>query len=904
MTHDEHSSLRRLEELFHRAVDLPPDEREALLEPLREADPTLAADLERLLGRADHGNDLSAVGALTAALADGSAAGRRLGAYRLLEQVGQGGMGEVFRAQRADGQYDQTVAVKRIRTGFATRDLDERFRTERQILARLEHPSIARLLDGSVAEDGSPYLVMEYVEGRPITDYCDAERLDVHDRLRLFQSVCRAVQYAHRNLVVHRDLKPSNILVNAAGEAKLLDFGIAKLLGTDDQPSADLTRTLAPALTPGYASPEQVRGEAITTATDVYVLGLLLYELLCGCRAQHPADGSLAALERVVCDEDPKPPSQALAAGDAAGVASRLEARGGERLIALRRGLAGDLDTIVATAIQKDPARRYGSVERLDEDIERYLTGQPVLARPDSALYRVGKFVRRHRFSVAATAAVAVALVTGLTMALVGLERARRAAATSDQVTEFLISVYDTADPEMRAAGARQTSAHEIVEAGQARIAGLRIDDPVVTSKLELAVGRIARKVGEYETAKSLLGPVALEAPDAEVQRRALFELGAAQARSGEEDSALATLSEAQRQCQAAGEELCVVEALVARSEIEVERLEIDAARASLNEALERAEALPVSRRSRGLIAWATYGLGVAEHRTGDPKRGYELMARAERLYGQLEDQPTVEAGQSYLVAGVSTSARGEHERAAELLEKARQVFVDLFGPRHIRVAYVDFVLSGTLSDLGRLDEARSAAESSLETRRRILGDGHKDTGMAWGALAAVLADLGDVEAAILAAETSRSIIRTASRMSYANVGRLLSGLQVRAGEPAAALATARESLAVYEELMGDDNAMSLRAHVSIAIAQAAAGDLAAAIDSQRRAIAIGDAKLRPDHPRRPALLVGLGELELRAGRRSDAVRTLETAATLAETADPAQLEQATRARQLLAGLS
>lgn len=339
---------------------------------------------------------------------------RRIGAWQLIREVGHGGMGTVFLAERTDRDFEMRVALKVINRGMDTDTIVRRFRTERRILAGLEHPGIARLIDGGTTDDGLPFFVLEYVEGKPIDAWCDARRLGVRARLELFRKVCAAVAFAHQSLVVHRDLKPGNILVTEEGEPKLLDFGLATFLGPDPRESRDQTVSPAKLLTPGYASPEQVRGELITTATDVYSLGVLLYVLLSGRRPYEAPEDSPEELVRVVCVKEPgRPSGEALNPVEGPPTADELAARRGTSRYGLARQLEGDLDTIVLKALRKEPARRYASVERLSEDIRRHLDGRPVTARTDSFWYRNGKFLRRNRLAVTAIVLLGMALLAG-----------------------------------------------------------------------------------------------------------------------------------------------------------------------------------------------------------------------------------------------------------------------------------------------------------------------------------------------------------------------------------------------------------------------------------------------------------------------------------------------------------
>jgi non-specific serine/threonine protein kinase/serine/threonine-protein kinase len=354
--------------------------------------------------------------------------GRRLGAYQIIELIGEGGMGEVYRAVRADDQYQMQVAIKLVRVGFDSRFTLARFKAERQILANLDHPNITRLLDGGATEDGQPFLVMEYVRGIPLDQYCDQHQLNVNARLELFRIVCTAVQFAHQNLVIHRDLKPGNILVTEDGTPKLLDFGIAKIMEPEGAGAAMArTQTMVRLLTPGYASPEQLRGEPISTASDVYSLGVVLYELLTGHLPYRVAARSPEEMARATIESEPERPSAAIqreedATGDSGTTRTLTPAaisavREGtpERL---RRRLSGDLDNIVLTALRKEPHRRYASVDQFSDDIRRHLEGHPVHARTDTFTYRSGKFLKRHTASVLAAALVTLSLIAGIAVSL------------------------------------------------------------------------------------------------------------------------------------------------------------------------------------------------------------------------------------------------------------------------------------------------------------------------------------------------------------------------------------------------------------------------------------------------------------------------------------------------------
>jgi len=385
----DHRSAR---DLFEAALAVPPSDRAAFLDHACE-DAAVRQHVEALLSAHDHASTSFLEGsALELTASPGAFAGRRIGAYELVRELGRGGMGVVYLAVRADDAYRKDVAIKLVHSPLASDALVNRFRRERQILAELDHPFIARLIDGGASEEGLPFLVMDYVDGLRIDEYCRVHALDVRARLELFSKVCEAVQFAHAHLVVHRDLKPQNILVTADGSPRLLDFGVATLLADDGATGATATSIIG--LTPQYASPEQVRAERVTTASDVYSLGVLLYELLAGRKPYDLSGRGPADVLTVITEQLPPRPSIAAPA------AARI--------------LRGDLDTIVMTALQKQPGRRYPSVAELSADIRRYLDGRPVLARGDSVLYRASKLAQRHRLGVAAAVAILVTLVGGI----------------------------------------------------------------------------------------------------------------------------------------------------------------------------------------------------------------------------------------------------------------------------------------------------------------------------------------------------------------------------------------------------------------------------------------------------------------------------------------------------------
>jgi serine/threonine-protein kinase len=440
----------------------------------------------------------------------------RAGAYRLVEHIASGGMGVVYRAERDDGQVRHQAAVKILRRGLDAEDQVRRFASERQILASLDHPNIARLIDAGVTDDMRPYVVMEYVDGQQIDAYCDERRLSVKQRVALIRDVAMAVDYAHRNLVVHRDLKPSNIFVTDDGQVKLLDFGIAKLLDADPEGATAVTVPGVRLMTPGYASPEQITGAHVTTSTDVYVLGLLLYELLTGTRAQETDGRSLPDIEELVVRGAPRRPSEVvaslpatLAVTTSGPPATAIAQARGTTPGRLRRLLRGDLDRIVGMALRKEPDRRYPSAQAFADDLNRYLDGKPVQARADSAAYRVGKFVRR-RWPAVAAAGLFVALLVAyaVTMTIQSRQiraerdRAQAAQAKAEEVTSFLVRMFQASDPgETRG---DTVTARELLATGVERVGALD-SQPAVQGQLLDVMGRVYQSLGRFDDARSLL---------------------------------------------------------------------------------------------------------------------------------------------------------------------------------------------------------------------------------------------------------------------------------------------------------------------------------------------------------------------------------------------------------------
>jgi len=483
---------KALSPLLDDLLELNGRERQQRLAMIQATDPGLASDLSKLMALEEERPDFMSQPVVSGDV--GMQAGDEIGPYKLVSPLGEGGMGQVWLAVRADGLYERRVAIKLLRPGLGDMGLHARFTRERQILARLGHAHIARLLDAGISADGQPYLALDYVRGEPITDYAHKLNLDIRSRLQLFLQVCAAVSHAHANLVVHRDLKPSNILVTSAGEVCLLDFGIAKLLDQDQSQSGEITRTGARAFTLHYAAPEQLRGEVITTMTDVYALGVVLYELLTDCKPYELERSTDAAWEEAILEEEPGRPSM---------VAMR-RAKESESLAERRRArqLAGDLDNIILKTLSKQPEERYASVEALAQDIRRHLDGQPVLARSQSLGYRARKYLRRHAVGLGLGVGVTTVLAVALTIVSWQASRAMKEASRAQAMQDFVIALFENSG---NASSTRGVDVRALLDAGVSRADTELASQPQARAELLGLIARLRSGLGDDTEALGLL---------------------------------------------------------------------------------------------------------------------------------------------------------------------------------------------------------------------------------------------------------------------------------------------------------------------------------------------------------------------------------------------------------------
>ncbi|MGH7555500.1 MAG: protein kinase domain-containing protein, partial [Longimicrobiales bacterium] len=745
----------RIEALFSRALELARDERPAFLDRASAGQPDLRAEVEALLEQHD-----SAPGVL-----DGSPAWlapeevpaeerlpSTIGPYRVVRVLGRGGMGQVYLAEREEADVRQLVAIKVMRAGLDTDDLVARFRNERRILARLDHPNIARLFDVGATAHGPPYFVLEYVDGEPLVDFCDRRKLTLPERLRLFETICAAVHYAHRALVVHRDIKPHNILVNAEGVPKLLDFGIAKLLDPDVESAAPLTRTNARLLTPEYSSPEQVRGDPVTTSCDVYALGVLLYELLAGTHPYAGRSGGRATLERLILEVDPAAPSASVAAAaESAAGADRIAAARGVSAIQLRRQLEGDLDTVALKAMRKEPEARYASALELAEDVERHLAGHPVRARPATLRYRALKFALRNRLAVSGAAALFLVLAASTAITLgqsrrirLESERVTRERDKALQVRSLLLEMFGTTGPDQPTGDA--VTARQLLDRQAGAIDVAFDDDPEMRAEMLDVLAEGYEKLGLLEQAE----PLARRALEV---RRALFGerhpdlvvslnvLGWLLHERGQLDEADTLLREAVAVGRAVFPEegdARLARALNDLGNMRSTRGNFDEAAALFRESIDMRRRL-LGDEHIG-VAIATSNLSVALYRDGEiaggVREGRAALDLFRRVLGPDHQRTiTVQANLAAMQGG-----EGDHEGAArehrDILERRKR----LFGARHPTVAASLTLLANDLMRLGRDAEAEPLLVEALAILRSAQGARPID-------VAATLRVLGDIKA-------------------------------------------------------------------------------------------------------------------------------------------------------------
>ncbi len=755
--------------LLDEALDLPTEARASWLTSLEARDGALAAELRGLLAEQAR---LDASGYLEGDVSPhhptpdprASLAGQVVGAYRLVSTLGHGGMGTVWLAERCDGRFEGRAAVKLLNLALLGRAVEGRFQREGTILARLTHPNIAHLIDAGVTASGQPYLVIELVDGQHLDRYCADQTLSVDRRLTLFLEVLQAVAHAHANLVVHRDLKPSNVLVSAAGQVKLLDFGIAKLVSDEEGwSSADggtsaLTREAGAAMTPQFAAPEQLVEGHITTATDVYALGVLLYVLLTGRHPMGEALESPARLIRAIVDDEPPRMSDVVdgAATDAEAKAQHAT-RCGTTTARLRRMLRGDLDTIVARALKKAPAERYGSVAAMADDIRRYLDREPIAARPDTLRYRAAKFVGRHTSGVVAAAAVAVVLV-GLvafytTRLATERDRAQREATKASRVSEALTGLLRGADPIANRATGEALTVRGLIDAGAEQARTGLADHPEAQAEILTVLGRLYRQFGDYDRAVPLLEQALASGRQvygAEhlLLAQTLNELGAVLTQKGDYAAASDRLERAlDMRIRLLGTD----HADVAVTMVELGRIYQDRGLNDRAEPLQR-EALAIRERVLGPedreTAVSLSGLASVLRLKGELDAAQVLLDRCLDLNIRTRGATHPNTGSTWHDLALIALEQRDYPRADAALQRALAIHRQALGDAHPNVALSLDALAHVHIARRQYAEATSALERALAIMRTTFGDDHQLVAIYSANLATTHLARGDAAAA------------------------------------------------------------------------------------------------------------------------------------------------------------
>jgi serine/threonine-protein kinase len=764
----------RVKALFDLLLELPETEREAELARHRDSDPAVVAEVTELLLAAGAVGERFEAGATPPAPPPPEMVGTRLGPYLILRELGRGGMGTVYEAERVDEQYTKRVAIKMVSVTGDRRQALRRFQRERELLAGLAHRNIAALLDGGVTASGDPYFIMEYIEGEPITAWCAGRSLDVRSRVALFRQACTAVQHAHERLVIHRDLKPGNMLVDAEGTVKLLDFGIAKLLDPSGE-DEDLTRTGATPMTAAYASPEQLRGHLMSTSSDIYSLGVVLYELLTG-RRPFASDTHVEAL---LLDRLPPPPSRAAAE------------RGGARL---GRQLGGELDAILLKALRPEPDRRYRAAQELGDDLQRWLTGQAVAAQPDTLGYRLRTLVRRNRAATVAAATAVISLVVGT---VVSVEQARTARSERDravleqartlQVTQFFQDVLSGAKP---AEGGLDLTVVAAIDRTIPRIDATFADQPDLRAAIKATLGSTLTDMGLYERARPLVED-ALRLQDSL-------------------DGTMPTRARADARYNLAG--------------LASERGELGRAESLYREAIAMYGAAP------GVDSVEIY---QGMNNLANAVMGAGRFAEAATIYAEVGDRlrvlnpgDTVARAVALTNQGTALAQLGRYAEAEGLLREATQLFTTASTSNPARVASARQPLAGALLFQGKYVEAEVEARTAWLENREALGPLNPATLAAQRMLINVLADADRCADAI---PLAREIVRQprsvvpAYDLSLNTAMLFLGWCEMRLGRPEVGERWVREGLRLRHE--------SLPAgHWAIAWAESQAGEVLAAL--------------------------------------------------------------------------
>ena len=848
---------QRLSPLLDALLELAPEQRSEHLAALRREDPVLADELAGLL--AMEADDEDFLSEPVVELPSGARPGARIGPYRLDRLIGEGGMGQVWLSVRADGLYERKVALKLLRPGLADPRLRQRFDREREILARFAHPHIARLLDAGIDKDGQPYLALEYVEGEPLTDYCRTRQLDIAARLDLFRQVCEAVSHAHANLIVHRDLKPSNILVTPAGHVRLLDFGIAKLLDVDPLP-VEQTRTGVRTFTLHYAAPEQIRGEPVTTMTDVYSLGVVLYELLTGSKPYRLKRQTDAEWEEAILDGEPLKPSQVAARAGEACIRPYTPQR-------LARALSGDLDNIVLKALRKRPEQRYVSAEALSQDLLCYLRGRPVSARGEGMAYRSRKYLHRHRWTIAAATTVLAVLFTALGVVGWQAQRAMREAGRAQAMQGFVADLFESAGT---SSASEPIDLRKLLDMGIVRGERSLVRQPQARAELYGVVARLRLGLGDYREANTLLDKqevLLANLPDAPVSLR----LEAATLRGN-----------AYRQLGNLPGCLQVMQRMEDTARREEERLPTQAAafysqQGRCHQELDQStlanrlymRSLQLRRKQGDDVGVAENLLDIAKMHAADgaPEVAVPILADAlAELRRKVGDRHPLVIDMLRSLCALDR-ATDRLDDAVRHCRESQALAEDLHGRDHRASIDANRQLAALYVDLGRFSQAESIFLQTFGWMRARLDRNHPDLARAYNSLAIVAWERGDIERAL---DFQRQAV--AGWKTGHNDGLTANGLfnlamiLHSAGRDREALPPVQESRALRAKQFGETHELVGDSDHLLGEIQAALGDTQAARATLQQAVRLTMAGYGPEHSHTRRAEVSLARLRANEG--------------------------------------
>lgn len=863
---------KRLSPLLDVLLELDPEARAEQLEILRADDPDTAREVEKLLALEEEGE-----GFIDQPLVDKPGQlkpGMRVGPYQLESLLGEGGMGMVWLATRADGLYQRRVALKLLRPGLADPNLRLRFTREREILARLEHRNIARLLDAGIGGEGQPYLALEYVEGVSITDYCQANNISLEERLSLFLQICEAVSHAHANLIVHRDLKPSNILVTPSGDVRLLDFGIAKLLD-DSEPAPVHPRTEVRAFTLHYAAPEQVRGELVTTMTDVYSLGVVLYELIANTKPYRLRRQTDAEWEQAILAVEPLKPSVATLRTTDGSRSQCPEAR------RTSRKLAGDLDNIALKALQKAPEQRYPSVEAFALDLQRHIEGRPVHARPQSVGYRLHKYLVRHRWALGIGVVVATILVAALAASVWQGRQAMRETARAQAMQDFVIGLFDNASASQHG---NTFDARELLAAGERRGERELAGQPRTQAELLGLIARLRLGLGDYHESLALLEKqarllaVTEDAPDS-LRLQAATQHGRVLRLLGRARQCVQTMAPMETRLRTLESRLPL---RVAEFQSQSGRCRADAGEKQLaRQMFDRSLDIRRNLKDDAGVAENMRDLAQLDVELGNADagaRGYRAALAYLQAHGHARHPLVIEIQRSLALLYRN---RGETDAALAAFQRARDLAQEIHGPQHPITQAVRRQVAAIHVDLGELRKAEAELRELHALTLRTVGPEHRDAAASWNSLGIIAWERGDYDSAVRDVGHAVTILRQLDNRQLLpstlfNYGMVLHSAH-REDEALAILLEARqirvEQIGASHPLIGETDRM-------IGEVLAAQGDLQGATERFDRAVRLTRVGFGPDHPRTWFSELSMVHHLTRLGRPQDAIALLQPLAT------------------------